>query len=103
VTVNDRDADEYFVTNRARNAVRGPLRATKSLNRFDILATIKGGGITSQAEAMVLGIARALVKIDATFHETLKDEGYLTRDDRKKERKKYGRRGARAGFQFSKR
>ncbi len=103
VTVNDRDADEYFVTDRARNAVRGPLRATKSLNRFDILATIKGGGITSQAEAMVLGIARALVKIDATFHETLKDEGYLTRDDRKKERKKYGRRGARAGFQFSKR
>lgn len=103
ILVNGRDADEYFPTERVQANIRAPLRAVKALNRYDVLATIEGGGVSAQADAMLLGIARALVKIDKEFHQRLKDEGFLTRDAREKERKKYGRRGARAGFQFSKR
>ncbi|MFW6108674.1 MAG: 30S ribosomal protein S9 [bacterium] len=103
ILINGRDADDYFPTDRARSLVRAPLRAAKALNKFDVQANVRGGGPVGQADAVVLGIARALVKIDEELHLTLKDEGYLTRDDRKKERKKYGRRGARAGYQFSKR
>jgi len=101
--VNDREADEYFPSERARNNIRAPLRTAKVINKFDVLATVHGGGCSSQADAIVLGIARALVKLDREFHQRLKDEGFLTRDSREKERKKYGRRGARASFQFSKR
>jgi small subunit ribosomal protein S9 len=101
--VNGREADDYFPTERARSKIRAPLRAVKVSSRYDILANIRGGGPASQADAMMLGIARALVRIDKEFHQKLKDEGLLTRDSREKERKKYGRRGARAGFQFSKR
>ena len=101
--VNNRDADEYFPTERLQANIRAPLRAVKALNRYDVFVSIQGGGVSSQAGAMVLGIARALVRLDKEFHQKLKDEGFLTRDSREKERKKYGRRGARAGFQFSKR
>jgi len=103
ILVNGRDADQYFPTDRARSDVRAPLKAAKATNKFDVLANVTGGGVMAQADAMVLGIARALVKTDKELHQRLKDEGFLTRDSREKERKKYGRRGARAGFQFSKR
>ncbi len=101
--VNGRPADEYFPVERLRANIRAPLRAVKVLGRYDVLANIRGGGISAQADALRLGIARALVKIDPSFHQKLKDEGYLTRDAREKERKKYGHRRARASFQFSKR
>ena len=103
ITVNGQSVDGYFPTERSRANVRAPLKAVKVMNRYDIFSTIRGGGMSAQAEAMLLGIARALVKVDPEFHQRLKDAGYLTRDSREKERKKYGRRGARAGFQFSKR
>ena len=103
ILVNGRDADEYFPSDRSRANIRAPLKAAKAINRVDVLATVCGGGVMAQADAMVLGIARALVKVDKEAHQRLKDEGFLTRDSREKERKKYGRRGARAGFQFSKR
>jgi small subunit ribosomal protein S9 len=103
ITVNGRSADDYFPTERARASVRAPLKAVKVMNRYDIFSNIRGGGMNAQAEAMLLGIARALVKVDPEFHQRLKDAGFLTRDSREKERKKYGRRGARASFQFSKR
>jgi small subunit ribosomal protein S9 len=103
ILVNGREVDEYFPIERVRSHVRAPLRTVKVLNRYDVFVNLRGGGVTSQADAVVLGIARALVKIDKDFHQRLKDEGFLTRDAREKERKKYGRRRARAGFQFSKR
>jgi len=103
ILVNGRDVDEYFPVDRLQQVVRAPLRAVKALNRYDVFATICGGGVSSQADAMLLGIARALVKLDREFHTRLKEEGFLTRDAREKERKKYGRRRARARFQFSKR
>jgi len=101
ILVNGRDADEYFPTERTRTNIRGPLRAAKATNKFDILAKVTGGGVSAQADAMVLGIARALIKTDHELHQRLKDEGYLTRDAREVERKKCGRAGARAKFQFS--
>ena len=103
IIVNDRDADQYFPIDRLQQAVRAPLRACKAVSRFDIFANIRGGGVAAQADAMLLGIARALVKMDKEFHERLADEGLLTRDSREKERKKYGRKRARARFQFTKR
>ncbi|MFP4057463.1 MAG: 30S ribosomal protein S9 [Candidatus Brocadiia bacterium] len=103
ILVNGRDADDYFLTERSRSNVRAPLKCVKVLNKYDVAANVTGGGPAAQADAVVLGIARALVKIDQGFHQSLKDEGFLTRDSREKERKKYGRRGARAGYQFSKR
>jgi small subunit ribosomal protein S9 len=101
--VNGHEGDQYFPTERLQFAIRAPLRAVKAINKYDVLARIEGGGISAQAGAMLLGIARALVKIDREFHPRLKEEGFLTRDSREKERKKYGRRRARARFQFSKR
>ena len=103
ILVNGRDADEYFPSERARFNIRAPLKAAKAINKFDIFVNTCGGGIMAQADSLVLGITRALVKFDGELHQRLKDEGFLTRDSREKERKKYGRRGARAGFQFSKR
>ena len=103
ITINDLDADKYFTVERLQQAVRLPLKATKTVTRFDVLASVSGGGPTGQAGAVMLGVARALRKADSSFEPVLRDGGLLTRDSRIKERKKYGRKGARRGFQFSKR
>jgi small subunit ribosomal protein S9 len=102
-TVNDRPADEYFTTFSSRAVIRQPLLATETADKFDVLVTCNGGGITGQAEAIRLGIARALCEFNAELRGKLKSEGFLTRDPREHERKKYGQRGARRRFQFSKR
>jgi small subunit ribosomal protein S9 len=83
--------------------LRQPLEATETVGRYDVHVNVAGGGLQGQAEAIRHGITRALMLINASFRPTLKKAGYVTRDDRKKERKKYGQRGARARFQFSKR
>ncbi len=101
--VNGREADQYFPIERLQQIIRAPLRAAKAINKYDVLASIQGGGVAAQADAMLLGIARALLKVDRESAQKLKDEGFLTRDSREKERKKYGRKRARARFQFSKR
>ena len=103
ITVNGRDMDEYFPRDALQIMVRQPLTDTESLDRFDISANIHGGGVAGQAGALRHGIARALEKLDPGQRLTLKRAGYLTRDSRRKERKKYGQKGARARFQFSKR
>lgn len=103
ITINGRTLDEYFHNIKQRNAVIAPLDQTGKLAEFDILIRVEGGGITGQADACKLGIARALKKIDETLTPSLRDTGMLTRDARMKERKKYGLRGARRGTQFSKR
>jgi len=101
--VNDRDLDNYFHREDHRLTVNAPLRATKTLGKYDVAVNVNGGGIAGQAGAVSLGIARALLKADATLEAALRENRMLTRDSRMKERKKYGRRGARRGFQFSKR
>lgn len=103
ITINGREMDEYFPREALRIMVRRPLEITDSLDRYDIRASIHGGGVSGQAGALRHGIARALEKIDAAQRLPLKREGFLTRDPRRKERKKYGQKGARARFQFSKR
>jgi len=103
IIINKREVDKYFTNLRDQNDVRSPLVATENLERYDVWANVNGGGSTGQAGAIVLGIARALMKADADTYSVLKAKGYLTRDSRIKERKKYGRRGARRSFQFSKR
>ena len=89
IMVNDKDLDSYFPIDRDRGVVRFPLKTTKTLGEFDVLVNVKGGGITGQAGAISLGIARALFKSNSTFVETLRNDGLLTRDRRMKERKKY--------------
>jgi small subunit ribosomal protein S9 len=101
--VNGKDLSAYLGRDTLVMQVRQPLEATDSLEKFDIRATVRGGGITGQAGALRLGISRALVKVDESFHSVLKSRGYLTRDPRMKERKKYGLAGRRKRFQFSKR
>jgi small subunit ribosomal protein S9 len=103
ILVNDRPWDEYFPTRDTREAVRQPLVAVEAASKFDVAATVHGGGIEGQADAVRHGLARALLKVDASLAPKLRESGFLTRDSRKKERKKYGQRGARARFQFSKR
>ena len=103
IRVNGRDLDEYFPREALQIVVRGPFDKTETLGRYDIDANIDGGGTSGQAGALRHGIARAIEKLDPTSRPTLKRAGYLTRDSRKKERKKYGQKGARARFQFSKR
>jgi small subunit ribosomal protein S9 len=103
ITINGREMDEYFPREALRIMVLRPLEITDSLDRYDIRASIHGGGVSGQAGALRHGIARALEKIDAAQRLPLKREGFLTRDPRRKERKKYGQKGARARFQFSKR
>ncbi|MDJ0866823.1 MAG: 30S ribosomal protein S9 [Myxococcota bacterium] len=103
VLVNGRPIDEYFGREVLRTLVRQPLDLLNLTSQYDVKATVKGGGPTGQAGALRHGISRALVGIDPNFRPQLKRGGFLTRDARKKERKKYGQRGARARFQFSKR
>jgi small subunit ribosomal protein S9 len=102
IVVNGRPFDEYFHNLAQQNAVLAPLVQTNKREQFDVVARVDGGGITGQADACKLGIARALKKVGEDM-ATLRDSGLLTRDGRMKERKKYGLRGARRGTQFSKR
>jgi len=103
VVVNGKDVKDYFTTEEQVRVVRQPLLVTANDNKFDILITVAGGGLNGQAAACLHGISRALTQIDPDTHTALKANGYLTRDSRMVERKKYGQRGARRRFQFSKR
>jgi len=103
ITINKKPIDEYFPRPQLRQIVRQPLEATQTTSRFDINVKAEGGGVTGQAGAVRHGIARALLEIDETFKAILRKEGFLTRDPREKESKKYGRKRARKRFQFSKR
>ncbi len=103
ITVNHREFDKYFTTDQLRTVVRRPLMLTESGDKFDVLATVAGGGINGQAGAVRLGITRALCEYNVELRKQLKKEGLLTSDSRVKERKKYGLAGARKRFQFSKR
>lgn len=103
ITVNNRPFENYFSTESMRALVRQPLLATETLDKFDILILTDGGGVAGQAGAARLGIARALVEFNTELRSRLKKLGYLTRDPRAHERKKYGQKGARKRFQFSKR
>jgi len=102
-TVNGRDLDQYFARLALSRIATQPLVASNTLDRYDLVANVRGGGLTGQAGAISLGIARALLRIDATLRGMLGKEGLLTRDARMKERKKYGQAAARKRFQFSKR
>ena len=103
IIVNDRDVEDYFYRKSQIKDIKGPLELTNSLNDFDVLVNVNGGGLAGQAGAVRHGIARALLNVDKDFRTPLKKEGYLTRDPRMKERKKYGRKKARKSPQFSKR
>jgi len=103
IRVNNRPLESYFQTEASRATVRQALLATETLDKFDLLILANGGGVNGQAGAARLGIARALVEFNAELRPKLKKLGYLTRDPRKHERKKYGQKGARKRFQFSKR
>ena len=102
-TVNGRPFDQYFVTEAQRSDARQPLISSESTSTFNVIANVSGGGVNGQAGAVKLGIARALLEFNAELRKKLKAEGFLSRDSRKKERKKYGQKGARKRFQFSKR
>jgi small subunit ribosomal protein S9 len=103
ITINRRAFDSAFPTEQLRTLIRRPLVLTETVEKFDVLANVSGGGVSGQAGAVRLGIARALVTFDAELRKSLKKDGMLTRDARAKERKKYGLAGARKRFQFSKR
>jgi len=103
ITVNHREFANFFPTDALRTLVKRPLLLTETGDKFDVLATVAGGGVNGQAGAIRLGIARALCSFDAEMRKALKKEGLLTSDSRVKERKKYGLAGARKRFQFSKR
>jgi small subunit ribosomal protein S9 len=103
VIVNGREGKEYFPTSIQQHKIHQPFKLTDTVGKYDVTATIDGGGITGQVEALRLGIARALVKIDAEHKPKLKTENLMTRDPRAVERKKFGRKKARKRYQFSKR
>jgi len=103
ITINKRDIDDYFGMETLKTIVRQPLVATSALGKYDVQVNVFGGGYTGQAGAIRHGISRALLQIDSEYRPILKKEGYLTRDPRMKERKKYGLKGARRAPQFSKR
>jgi len=103
ITINGRDIDDYFGLETLKYIVRQPLNTTGTVGKVDIAATVKGGGVTGQAGAIRHGISRALLQVDENFRPLLKDAGFLTRDSRMKERKKYGLKAARRAPQFSKR
>jgi small subunit ribosomal protein S9 len=101
--VNDKGFDEYFVTEQQRGSAKRTLVVVEMSANFDVLATVTGGGVAAQADAVKMGVARALIEFNPELRKALKAEGLLTRDARVKERKKYGQKGARKRFQFSKR
>ena len=103
IPINKRDIDDYFGLETLKVIVRQPLVATQTEGKYDIVVNVKGGGYTGQAGAIRHGLSRALLKVDEEFRPTLKKEGFLTRDPRMKERKKYGLKAARRAPQFSKR
>lgn len=103
ITVNRRSLDEYFPNNVLKMIIKQPLLSTETAERFDIHVAVNGGGPSGQAGAIRHGISRALTEYNAELRKRLKKDGFLSRDPRMKERKKYGQRGARARFQFSKR
>ena len=103
ITINKRSIDDYFGLETLKVIVRQPLTATDTVDKFDVIVTVKGGGYTGQAGAVRHGIARALLQADPDYRPTLKKAGYLTRDPRMKERKKSGLKAARRAPQFSKR
>jgi small subunit ribosomal protein S9 len=103
IVVNNIDLSEYFELNVTRDLLSSPLILTEKSDAFDVKATVMGGGKSGQAGAIRLGVSKALVLLDPDLRGVLKSAGFLTRDSRKKERKKYGKKGARASFQFSKR
>ena len=103
ITINGRDVEEYFGLETLKMVVRQPLNATETLGKVDIIATVEGGGVSGQAGALRHGIARALLLVNPEYRPALKAAGFLTRDPRMKERKKYGLKAARRAPQFSKR
>ena len=103
IEINGRTLNEYLTAERDRKAIFGPLEVTNTGGKMDVFVNADGGGPTGQAGAIVMGLGRALAKYDSNFEGALRNAGFLTRDSRMKERKKYGQRGARRRFQFSKR
>ncbi len=103
ITVNSKPMSDYFVNDQHQAAIVATLSAVEKADQVDVLVRVSGGGMTGQSGAVRMGLARALVSMDETLHETLREGGFLTRDSRMKERKKPGLRGARRGVQFSKR
>ncbi|MCU1313838.1 MAG: ribosomal protein S9p (S16e) [Acidobacteriaceae bacterium] len=102
-TINRKGFEEYFVTEQQRVSAKRPLVLVEMLANFDVLANVSGGGVSAQADAVKMGISRALLEFNVELRKTLKADGLLSRDARIKERKKYGQKGARKRFQFSKR
>jgi small subunit ribosomal protein S9 len=103
ITINKRTMDDYFGRPTSKMVVRQPLELTENIGKFDIDVNVSGGGPSGQAGAIKHGITKALLEVDPALRDSLKKAGFITRDSRIKERKKYGRRGARRSFQFSKR
>ncbi len=103
ITINKKDINDYFSRETSKMIIHQPLELTKNVGKYDIYVNVCGGGISGQAGAIKHGITRALIKADPKLRPSLKKIGFVTRDSRIKERKKYGQRGARARFQFSKR
>ena len=103
IAINNRSLEDYFGRETSRMVFRQALELTETSGQFDVFVNVRGGGLSGQADAIRHGISRSLIKIDPAYRPPLKKAGYLTRDARQKERKKYGQRGARARFQFSKR
>lgn len=103
ILINRRDVDDYFGRATLKMILRQPLEATETTGRYDVFCNVRGGGLAGQAEAIRHGITRSLMLVSPTFRPILKKAGYVTRDPRKKERKKYGQVGARKRFQYSKR
>ena len=103
VAINNRTLEDYFGRETSRMVFRQALELTETSGQFDVFVNVRGGGLSGQADAIRHGISRSLIKIEPAHRPALKKAGYLTRDARQKERKKYGQRGARARFQFSKR
>jgi small subunit ribosomal protein S9 len=103
ITINNKELDKYFGRETSKMVVLQPLEITENLGKYDVIATVKGGGDSGQAGAIKHGLTKALLEVDAALRGTLKKAGFITRDSRIKERKKYGKKAARASFQFSKR
>ena len=101
--INSKPIENYFGRETSRMIIMQPFELTQTIGRFDIFVNVQGGGLSGQAGAIRHGISKALLEVDSAYRSTLKAAGFLTRDSRVKERKKYGKRGARASFQFSKR